>query len=75
MEIGTQRHNAWDKVARQIGVAKALLSDIQNDYMESFEELVHGDMLAISWQCLIISWTPDTRMQPPYWWVAPLKFT
>ena len=44
MEIGTQRHNTWSEVARQIGVAKALLSDIQNDYMESFEELVHGDI-------------------------------
>ena len=44
MEIGTQGHHTWDEVARQIGVAKALLSDIQNDYMESFEELVHGDI-------------------------------
>ena len=45
VEIGAQRHhNTWGAVARQIGVAKALLSDIQNDYVESFEELVHGDI-------------------------------
>ena len=43
-KIGVQGRNTWSEVARQIGVAKALLSDIQNGYMESFEELVHGDV-------------------------------
>ena len=51
MEIGTHRYHTWDEVARQIGVAKALLSDIQNDYMESFEALVHGDIFwRFSWK-------------------------
>ena len=31
-------------LASLIGIAKALLSDIQNDYLSSFEETVHGDM-------------------------------
>ena len=30
-------------IAQLIGIAKALLSDIQNNFMESFEELLHGD--------------------------------
>lgn len=32
------------RVAAQIGVAKGLLSDIQNDYLKSFEEILHGDL-------------------------------
>ena len=43
-KTGARGRNTWSEVARQIGVAKALLSDIQNGYMESFEELVHGDV-------------------------------
>ena len=31
-------------VANMIGIAKALLSDIQNDYLRSFEEILHGDL-------------------------------
>ena len=31
-------------MANLIGVAKALLSDIQNDYLSSFEETVRGDL-------------------------------
>ena len=30
----------------QIGVAKALLFDIENDYLTSFEETIHGDLFA-----------------------------
>lgn len=33
-----------DHLAAQIGVAKGLLSDIQNDYLKSFEEILHGDL-------------------------------
>ena len=29
---------------KEIGVAKALLSDINNNYMQSFEEILHSDM-------------------------------
>lgn len=33
-----------NRLATQIGVAKGLLSDIQNDYLKSFEEILHGDL-------------------------------
>ena len=32
------------QLGRQIGVAKALLSDIRNDHLVTFEEQVHGDL-------------------------------
>ena len=32
------------QVGRQMGVAMALLSDIQNNYLRTFEEQVHGDL-------------------------------
>lgn len=32
------------RLAAQIGVAKGLLSDIQNGYLKSFEEILHGDL-------------------------------
>ena len=44
--IGTENTNTWNQVASLIGVAKALLSDIQNDYLSSFEEILHGDMFS-----------------------------
>ena len=31
---------------RQIGVAKALLSDIQNGYLRALEEIIHGDLFS-----------------------------
>ena len=31
---------------RQIGVVKALLSDIQNGYLRSLEEIIHGDLFS-----------------------------
>ena len=34
----------WTDAANMIGIAKALLSDIQNDYLRSFEEILHGDL-------------------------------
>lgn len=36
--------HAWGHLAGQIGVAKSLLSDIQNDYLKSLEEVIHGDV-------------------------------
>lgn len=32
------------RVSAKIGVAKGLLSDIQNGYLKSFEEILHGDL-------------------------------
>ena len=43
-KIDTERGNNWDHLAGQIGVAKSLLSDIQNDYLKSLEEIIHGDI-------------------------------
>src|SRR5690606_15046720 len=31
-------------LAGQVGVARSLLSDVQNDYLKSLEELIHGDV-------------------------------
>ena len=45
-EIGTTNDQVYDHVAMQIGVAKALLSDIQHGYMKSFEELVHSNVFS-----------------------------
>ena len=46
INIGKENDHVYNHVAQQIGVAKALLSDIQNGYMTSFEELVHGDIFS-----------------------------
>ena len=46
IEISKKKANVYDHVAAQIGVAKALLSDIENDYLRSFEEIIHGDLFA-----------------------------
>ncbi len=35
-----------DILPSQIGVATALLSDIENDYTKSFEELIHGNVFS-----------------------------
>ena len=44
MDISKSNDPISFDIARQIGVAKALLSDIRNDYMKSLEELIHGDI-------------------------------
>ena len=46
MKISTEIPNLNYQVALQIGVAKALLFDIENDYLTSFEETIHGDLFA-----------------------------
>ena len=43
-EIDKASEHLWTKMNLLTGVAKALLSDIRNDYLISFEETVHGDM-------------------------------
>ena len=43
-EISKKRSHVYDHVAGQIGVAKALLFDIQNDYLQNLEETIHGDL-------------------------------
>ena len=44
LELNKKVANIYYNLPRHIGVAKALLSDIENSYMESFEELLHGDV-------------------------------
>ncbi len=46
MKISTEKPDPYYQVPHQIGVAKALLSDIENDYLTSFEETIHGDLFA-----------------------------
>lgn len=46
IEISKKKTHVYNHVAEQIGVAKALLSDIENDYLISFEEIIHGDLFA-----------------------------
>ena len=46
IEISKRRDNLYNHVAGQIGVAKALLSDIQNDYLKNLEETIHGDLFS-----------------------------
>ncbi|MXX05921.1 MAG: hypothetical protein F4Z71_04100 [Gammaproteobacteria bacterium] len=36
----------WDRLRKVIGAVKALLADIQNDYLTNFEELIHGEVFA-----------------------------
>ena len=44
MAIARRRDHEWNRLAREIGVAKALLYDIQNNHLQSFEELLHGEV-------------------------------
>ncbi len=46
MKISREKTNPYYQVALQIGVAKGLLSDIENGYLQSFEEIIHGDLFA-----------------------------
>ena len=46
MKISTEKTSPYYQVPHQIGVAKGLLSDIENDYLTSFEETIHGDLFA-----------------------------
>ena len=46
MEIGNKKDNVYNHVAEQIGVAKALLYDIQNDFLKGLEEIIHGDLFS-----------------------------
>ena len=43
-EISISKINDYYYLKKEIGVAKALLSDINNNYMQSFEEILHSDM-------------------------------
>lgn len=46
IEFGKQKDHIWNRVAKQVGVAKALLSDINNGYMKSFEEMLHSTVFS-----------------------------
>ncbi|MCY3625922.1 MAG: hypothetical protein OXH82_01085 [Candidatus Dadabacteria bacterium] len=39
-------YTTYDHTAEQIGVAKALLLDIENDYLKSHEEIIRSDLFA-----------------------------
>ena len=40
------KHHVYHHLIHQIGVAKALFSDIQNDYLRALEEIIHGDLFS-----------------------------
>jgi hypothetical protein len=45
-EIGETSTHVYEHVAGQIGVVKALLSDIRHGFLKSLEEIIHGDLFA-----------------------------
>ena len=45
-EIRARKEHPWRRIANLVGVTKALLSDIQNDYLISFEELLHAGLFS-----------------------------
>ena len=45
-DIRAQKYNPWDQLSSLVGVIKALLSDIQNDYLTAFEELLHAGLFS-----------------------------
>ena len=46
IEIRKIKTHGFNKLGLEIGVAKGLLSDIQNDYLKSLEEILHSDIFA-----------------------------
>lgn len=45
-KISKQKANIYDHTAEHIGVAKALLSDLQKGYLESLGEMLHGNLFS-----------------------------
>lgn len=45
-EVGKKEGVMYGHVAKQIGVAKGLLYDIQNGHLKSLEEIIHGDLFS-----------------------------
>ena len=43
-EFGRNEIRDWVCLQKEIGIAKALISDIRNDYLQSVEELLHGNV-------------------------------
>ena len=44
VEFGKNEHRDWVCLKKEMGIAKALLSDIRNGYLQSVEELLHGNV-------------------------------
>lgn len=42
--INGMNNHAWGHLSEQVGVARSLLSDIQNGYLKSLEEIMHGEI-------------------------------
>ena len=38
------KDNSWNHLAAQVGVVQSLLHDIQNGYLKSVEEIIHGEL-------------------------------
>ena len=44
VEFGKNENRDWICLEREMGIAKALISDIRNGYLRSVEELLHGNV-------------------------------
>ena len=44
VEFGKNENRDWICLEREMGIAKALISDIRNGYLQSVEELLHGNV-------------------------------
>ena len=44
VEFGKNEHRDWICLQMEMGIAKALISDIRNGYLQSVEELLHGNV-------------------------------
>ena len=44
--IGKEKTHTWDHLAAQIGVARSLLSDLRNGFLQTLEELAHAEVFA-----------------------------
>ena len=46
VESRNRKTHDWSRLSVEIGIARALLSDIRNGYLKSVEELLHGDVFS-----------------------------
>ena len=45
-DIVDRKDHEWNFLKREVGVAKALLHDIENGYLKTLEEMIHGDVFS-----------------------------
>ena len=45
-EYAGRKDNEWNHLKRDVGVTKALLHDVQNGYLNTLQEMIHGDLFS-----------------------------